>query len=158
MWPPVRNSANHTTLHYIKILLSLLQFYCFFIINEYTIYKCLPTQRALGTLTTNYTIYAIYSASLRRGHLAHGLQRIQCSILFSSILRVLSAVLLVEVRVSCLIHFHCSSQLMDQLLSFSDVVSGSEVLCFQHLSLVCDLQTARLQTNSRTSDELGEGF
>ena len=47
---------------------------------------------------------------------------------------------------------------MDLLLSFSDVVSGSEVLCFQHLSLVCDLQTARLQMNSRTSDELGEGF
>jgi len=64
-------------------------------------------------------------------------------ILFSSILRVQSVDLLVKLRISCLVHFHCSRQLMDLLLSFSDAISGSEVLSFQRLSLVCDLQTVR---------------
>ena len=76
-------------------------------------------------------------------HMVYSLYNV--CILFSSILRVQSVYLLVKLRISCLVHFHCSHQLMDLLLSFSDAVSGSEVLSFQRLSLVCDLQTVRAQ-------------
>jgi len=84
-----------------------------------------PTRGSvLGTLTTNYTIY---SAALRRRHLAHGLHFIQCThrLLFSSILLLQIADLFVELRISCLVLFQYNRLLTDLLLSFSDAVSGS---------------------------------
>ena len=118
MWPPVRNSAKHTTLHYIKILLSLLQFFLLFYYQRLHYLQVPPY--AEGIRHFNYKLC--------------NLCNLQC-------------------LAKCLVHFHCSRQLMHLLLSFSDAVSSSEILSFQLLSLVCDLQTARLHTNSGRGSE-----